>query len=73
MQLDMFLSETDIIKEELEKQKKELSNVRRGLFARHNELAKVMLELQEELNNIKNFVGYKINPPEIIDLNRYVE
>lgn len=59
MQLDFFMSETEILKEEVSKQRQSLDNVRRGLFARFNEMGKEMLKLRQEIDKVKSYVAYK--------------
>lgn len=55
IQLDLFneLSEIEIVKKELEDVRTRSENVRRGLFARHNELAKMYIELKERCDTIE--------------------
>ena len=50
-------SETEILREELAKIREETANMRRGLFARHNELSKLFIEQQEELEHLKKKIG----------------
>ncbi len=59
-QLDIFES-TDIftIKEEMRKVKETAENVRKGLFARHNELAKMFLAQQQEIDYLKELIKGK--------------
>ncbi len=53
-QLELFeISEMDSLRGEIEKLKKELTNVRKGLFARHCVLMKSIGELQEEIEELK--------------------
>lgn len=49
-------SELEAMKEELERVRKSNDKVRRGMFARHNELAKQYLEMREEFENWKRSV-----------------
>jgi len=49
-------SELELIKCEMKKVKESSENVRKGLFARHNELAKMYLEQKEELEKIKALI-----------------
>lgn len=68
MQLDLF--EKDSVKlliEELSKVKQSCDNVRRGLFARHNELAKLYLALREDFESFKSSLGYKNKSTEILE------
>jgi len=67
MQLDMFEDNLTTLTNEVEKLKKSTDNVRRGLFARHNELAKIFLEIKQEIDELKSFIGFK-NQTQIIDL-----
>jgi hypothetical protein len=55
LQFDMFEDNTEMgaLRRELEAVHSELSNVRRGLFARHGQLAGLYLELKKELEDIK--------------------
>lgn len=79
IQLDMFRnSEMDQIKEELKVTRQRTDNIRRGLFARHNELAKMyqdslaMIELmQREIMWLKKLVEEK-HEADIIQLNQKV-
>lgn len=54
IQLDLFreLSEVDILRQELEEVRSRNENVRKGIFARHNELAKLYLELSEKVEKL---------------------
>lgn len=48
-QLELFpMSENDMLRTEISSVKTELSNVRRGLFSRHNEILKLLCELRAE-------------------------
>lgn len=52
IQLDFFEPEPqaiDFVKADLEETKKSLGNVRRGVFSRHNDLAKLYLELHDKM------------------------
>lgn len=59
VQFDLFKETTDvdIMKAEVESLKESLGNVRRGIFARHNEMAKLILAQQEELDFLKVKLG----------------
>lgn len=59
VQFDLFKETTDvdIMKAEMESLKESLGNVRRGIFARHNEMAKLILAQQEELDFLKVKLG----------------
>jgi len=54
IQLDLFreLSEVDILRKELEEVRSRNENVRKGIFARHNELAKLYIELSEKIEKL---------------------
>jgi hypothetical protein len=54
IQLDLFreLSEVDILRKELEEIRSRNENVRKGIFARHNELAKLFIELSEKVEKL---------------------
>jgi len=54
IQLDLFreLSEVDILRKELEEIRSRNENVRKGIFARHNELAKLYIELSEKIEKL---------------------
>lgn len=70
IQLDFFeKDEIKLLMQEHMKLKQSCDNVRRGIFARHNELAKMYLELREEFDNFKLSLGYK-KQPEIFDFFR---
>jgi len=54
VQLELFpKTEIEQLREELSKVKKELGNVRRGIFSRHNEILKLIVELRSDLDTIK--------------------
>lgn len=54
IQLDFFeKDEVSILKEELKKVHERSEKVRRGMFARHNELAKMYIELNERMHVIE--------------------
>lgn len=71
MQYDLFLSEAEMLKEEIAKVKTELGNTRRGLFARHGEMGKMILAMRKEIDELRNFVGYKEHRTEIVELLEY--
>jgi len=50
-------SHTDRLERELQEMKRELSNVRRGLFARHSELEKKYQETYFELELLKSSIA----------------
>jgi hypothetical protein len=50
-QLELFpLTEAEQLKIELDKFKKELANLRRGLFARHNTMEALIVELRKDVD-----------------------
>ncbi len=55
VQLKLFeeTSELDMLRAELAEVKSRSENVRRGLFARHDALSKLYIELKDELDEIK--------------------
>lgn len=55
IQLDLFnkYTEEELLREEIRLLKNQIGNVRKGLFARHNQLAKEFMRLREELEVIK--------------------
>jgi hypothetical protein len=55
VQLELFTDNTpkEIEKSEIEILRDQLGNVRRGLFARHNELAKFFMQQQIEIDELK--------------------
>lgn len=66
MQLDLFeKDEVKLLREELERVRKSSDNVRRGIFARHDELAKKYLELYHEIESLKGSLGYKKTPTQM--------
>ena len=68
MQLDLFeKDELKLLHKEHETLKKTCDNVRKGLFARHNELAKMYLQLRQEMAEIKNFIGLTQRQAEIFE------
>lgn len=57
MQLDMFSNQDiQVLKEEVLAVKKSSDAVRRGIFARHGELAKMYLEQKAEIDKIKDLL-----------------
>lgn len=56
MQYDMFEKVDDLseVKKQIEATQKECGNVRRGLFARHNELANMVLKLIARCDALEN-------------------
>ena len=59
-QLDIF-EDIDLttLKEEMKKVRETSENVRKGLFARHNELAKMFLAQQQEIDYLKELIKGK--------------
>lgn len=58
--LSLLIQEIAILKEQN-------NNVRRGLFARHNELAKLVLKQQEEIDALK-CARYEDKQPELMEM-----
>ena len=54
LQLELFeeYTELDILKKELAEVRLRNENVRKGIFARHNELAKLFIELSEKVDKL---------------------
>jgi hypothetical protein len=57
-QLDLFepYDEFDSLKQEIKELRKSQDNVRKGLFARHNQLSKLYIELKEENEKIRSLL-----------------
>ena len=53
IQLDFFLDDEALMRLEMEKIRESTEKVRRGMFARHNELAKYYMELDQRLGIIE--------------------
>jgi hypothetical protein len=55
MQLDLFeeFSDVDILRKELAEIRQRNENVRKGIFARHNELARLYIELNDKVNKLE--------------------
>ena len=51
--------ENEIIKEELEKTKTQLTNLRRGLFGRYDKLVNELSLVQENLSKLEDGMGMK--------------
>lgn len=66
IQFDLFeeINDEYIFQKELDLLKKEVTNTRRGLFARHSEMMKLIMKQQEEINILKYMISSK---KEIID------
>lgn len=79
IQYDLFNNtEMDQLKEEVKVTRQRTDNIRRGLFARHNELAKMyqdavsmMESMQKEILWLKKLVEEK-HEADIIQLNRKI-
>lgn len=57
LQLDLFpQDENDIMRLEINKIRESTDKVRRGLFARHGELAKLYLDVNERLSIIERYI-----------------
>jgi len=56
IQLDFFLDDEALIRLEIEKVRESTEKVRRGMFARHNELAKHFVDLDERLRIIEKHI-----------------
>jgi hypothetical protein len=57
VQLDLFEDdEVVLLRQEMQKIKESSEKVRRGMFARHNELAKLWIELDHRLSIIERFI-----------------
>lgn len=61
IQLDLFQkpSEIELVRMELEEVRESSSKVRKALFARHNELAKLYLELHNRLEVIERNICHE--------------
>jgi hypothetical protein len=57
-QLDLFnpTDEVEILRKELIAVKESSDKVRKGMFARHNELAKMYLEMKDRVDVLENFI-----------------
>lgn len=68
IQYDLFdeKSEISIIRKEVEAIKQKDDNVRRGLFARYNDLTKTVVRLQEEIDELRG-IYLKSKNKKIID------
>jgi len=58
MQLNLFEdnSEMGLIKQEINEIRKASHNVRRGIFSRHHELEKMILDLKEDIGNLRMLI-----------------
>ena len=71
MQLDLFMtSEAQLLRHEVATLKAELGNLRRGLFARHTELAKLYLELREGIDALNAQMPRKAQQIDLLELVR---
>lgn len=53
-ELELFpLTETEKLRVEIAKLHRELSNLRKGLFSRHDNLFKMYIETKEEIDSLK--------------------
>lgn len=61
IQFDLFdeLTDIEILKKEIEDLRIKNDNVRKGLFARHNELAKLYVELKEKYDILEAKLYHK--------------
>lgn len=61
IQLSLFGNNDPIslLMQEIETLKRQNDNVRRGLFARHTELAKLVMQQQRELDTLKSMQPYR--------------
>jgi len=55
MQLDLFeeFTDVDLLRKELAEIRTRNENVRKGIFARHNELARLYIELNDKVNKLE--------------------
>ena len=57
IQLDLFEQDEQILmRKEIHKVKESCDKTRRGMFARHNELAKLWIEMDHRLNIIERYI-----------------
>jgi hypothetical protein len=68
MQSDLFEKDDElaILKRELYEVKERAENARKGLFARHNELIKLYMQLKDEMDHMKAIQANKPNKVELI-------
>jgi len=60
-QLELFeVTEIERLRQEISKLKKELDNVRRGVFSRHTEHANLIVQMREQIDNLMSFKDNKI-------------
>lgn len=56
-QMDLFsTSEFEVLNDEIDKLKKACDNIRRGLFARHHELERQLIEMHAEIASLREMV-----------------
>lgn len=69
VQLNLFGNNDPIslLMQEIELLKEQNNNVRKGLFARHNELAKLVLKQQEEIDALKSSM-YSEKKPDMMEM-----
>lgn len=62
IQLDFFeeKDDLDLIRDELKSVKESTDKVRRGMFARHNELAKMLMDISQRLEILERNICTKI-------------
>lgn len=70
VQLNLFGNNDPIslLMQEVELLREQNNNVRRGLFARHNELSKIVLKQQQEIDLLKGIVPIAKEESEIFDM-----
>jgi hypothetical protein len=61
IQYDLFEEQSELndLRKEVAEIKKSADNVRRGLFARHSEMSKLILKQQNEIEELRNLVNEK--------------
>lgn len=69
MQLDLFQEDDiDVLNDRMDKLESSTASVRRGIFARHNELARMYLSLKEELDELRESMGLQRKQASIYEL-----
>jgi hypothetical protein len=58
-------SPVGLLKEEVRKVKESSDNVRRGVFARQNEIMKICLKQQAEIDELKRIIKDGVSRPEL--------
>ncbi len=63
IQFDLFepYDEISLLRKEIDVLREQSANVRKGLFARHNELAKLWLKQQDEIEDLKRSLKQEPN------------